>query len=820
TIGSTDLSYNYNQTTKLLSSITGGNKYSSFFYDIYGNITYNGDVGFTYNDASNLVSIGAKGLNYQYDGSNYRVSINDNGYLTYMQYNKSGSMVYEYDPQKQIGKSYIKVANMLVAREDNLETCDQIDTDGDGALDCQEYRLGTELNNPDTDEDGLNDGDEILSGLNPLLKDTDGDGMPDLYEINNSLNGLVNDADQDFDGDGITNFSEYSQGLSPSNPFVNKAYGTYKYESQQATGLSISRIVLDASNNVYFIRNNNEVVKLDANGLEVWSSTVIYNSVQLDISDELTINDDTIYLSAGSHIYRMPASTGVAEHIFDVATLSPGTKIKYKPSIRRDGLLFVIADDGITTGGSADTKHYLYVIDPITKSLVFDDDITNRKNPFMILQRPVFTENNTFILSDDTIYVHILPESLKSVGVVKLSKSTFGFNPVLMGNNKVLFQVHYPTVQVIIDVSGSRPVVSEGSDDITPLSEVIYGNNLHLVIGPDSGNTAYYRAKESVGSVTQFHLFTAPLVNDYGIHWLYGITKAYTYVNDYVNNYRLPIMPIVTRNNDLIISDGDKLISLNQELNPTYNYVMTRHVKWEKQLPDNIDQLALGHDGTIFVASKSGYIAAISDINSGLDASKMMMLGHDSQLSYTSGKGYTGAKLSITSPVTKTEVLPDTSINLLATATDVTGADISNQIVWVSSIDGVLGTGAIINATLSRGIHGISARLVDTNANPYIIDSIEVTVPTDSYPNIALFTPYQDAQYSSTASAMFNASASDIEDGDISTNIQWQSDVDGVLGVGSSLSVLLTPGSHTITISVTDSGYNTTQLTRPVTVLP
>ena len=50
-----------------------------------------------------------------------------------------------------------------------------------------------------------------------------------------------------------------------------------------------------------------------------------------------------------------------------------------------------------------------------------------------------------------------------------------------------------------------------------------------------------------------------------------------------------------------------------------------------------------------------------------------------------------------------------------------------------------------------------------------------------------------------------NASASDYEDGDLTANITWHSDLDGPLGTGGSFNLSLSLGSHTITANVTDS---------------
>ena len=53
----------------------------------------------------------------------------------------------------------------------------------------------------------------------------------------------------------------------------------------------------------------------------------------------------------------------------------------------------------------------------------------------------------------------------------------------------------------------------------------------------------------------------------------------------------------------------------------------------------------------------------------------------------------------------------------------------------------------------------------------------------------------------------FSATASDDEDGDISADIAWSSNVDGPLGSGASINTAsLSLGAHVITAEVTDSG--------------
>lgn len=95
-----------------------------------------------------------------------------------------------------------------------------LDDDGDGLLNADEIRFGTNPTNPDTDGDDLLDYAELfVFGTSPLAKDSDGDGIPDGWEIQFGLNPLVNDADEDADFDGLTNRQEYQYSLTnPAAP--------------------------------------------------------------------------------------------------------------------------------------------------------------------------------------------------------------------------------------------------------------------------------------------------------------------------------------------------------------------------------------------------------------------------------------------------------------------------------------------------------------------------------------------------------------------------------------------------------------------------
>ena len=74
----------------------------------------------------------------------------------------------------------------------------------------------------DTDGDGLSDDEELALGTSPHKIDSDGDGLPDGWETENRLDPLSasgdNGADGDFDGDHLTNLTEYKIGTAPHIP--------------------------------------------------------------------------------------------------------------------------------------------------------------------------------------------------------------------------------------------------------------------------------------------------------------------------------------------------------------------------------------------------------------------------------------------------------------------------------------------------------------------------------------------------------------------------------------------------------------------------
>jgi hypothetical protein len=85
-----------------------------------------------------------------------------------------------------------------------------------------------------------------------------------------------------------------------------------------------------------------------------------------------------------------------------------------------------------------------------------------------------------------------------------------------------------------------------------------------------------------------------------------------------------------------------------------------------------------------------------------------------------------------------------------------------------------------------------------------------------SLPQLNLLSPLSGSLFMLQASVKLSPAANDLEDGDISVNIQWSSSLDGFLGEGGTLMRSLSLGEHTLTASITDSKGGSHALTTQV----
>ena len=153
-------------------------------------------------------------------------------------------------------------------------------------------------------------------------------------------------------------------------------------------------------------------------------------------------------------------------------------------------------------------------------------------------------------------------------------------------------------------------------------------------------------------------------------------------------------------------------------------------------------------------------------------------------------------------------------VPLAGEAIDIEEGNISENIQWASSLDGLLGTGSFVQPQLSVGSHTITASITDS-VNGTAVKT--VTIVINALPTLTLQSPANGTVFMLQEAVEFKAIANDLEDGVISENIQWISNIDGVLGTGE-LVQMMSLGTHTITASIADSNNGTRSLTTQIVI--
>ncbi len=176
--------------------------------------------------------------------------------------------------------------------------------------------------------------------------------------------------------------------------------------------------------------------------------------------------------------------------------------------------------------------------------------------------------------------------------------------------------------------------------------------------------------------------------------------------------------------------------------------------------------------------------------------------------------------VQINAPADSTTFLVTDQINLLAQASDpqdgtLTGA----SLVWVSNLDGTLGTSEDLTVLLTQGTHTVEVTATNS-LNLSATDSISVVVNLGpGVPVVTISSPTTNTKFGPAQTVTLVGSATDPEDTSIpGSSFQWTSDIDGVLGTGTTLDTQLsgevdpcdTTRTHVITLEVTDSDGNTT----------
>lgn len=143
-----------------------------------------------------------------------------------------------------------------------------------------------------------------------------------------------------------------------------------------------------------------------------------------------------------------------------------------------------------------------------------------------------------------------------------------------------------------------------------------------------------------------------------------------------------------------------------------------------------------------------------------------------------------------------------------ASASDAEDGDLSAAIARRSSLAGPLSSGANLTlGDLPVGTHAVTAAVTDSGGRSGS-SAVTLTVAGDnSAPALSITAPADGTTVPAGQTVLFAASASDVEDGDLSAAVGWTSSLAGPLGSGASLTLTsLAAGTHLVTASVADSG--------------
>src|SRR5256886_4867478 len=223
---------------------------------------------------------------------------------------------------------------------------------------------------------------------------------------------------------------------------------------------------------------------------------------------------------------------------------------------------------------------------------------------------------------------------------------------------------------------------------------------------------------------------------------------------------------------------------------------------------------AITADGTYNVAIDSTNAAAVA-YNSSLASS-----GQKPQLVLTVAAQ--APTVIISQPPTGSSYFTGDTITLQASAHDSANVDLSSHVTWSSNLAGSLGTGAVVSTSLGAGTHTITASVTDGQSltgSSQVTLTVNAPPPGNTPPLLTITAPSAGQTFASSAATTLTASASDLEDGDLSAAIQWTSDRDGALGTGGSVSHMLSEGTHQLTATVTDRGGLTATATVTVEVV-
>ncbi len=187
------------------------------------------------------------------------------------------------------------------------------------------------------------------------------------------------------------------------------------------------------------------------------------------------------------------------------------------------------------------------------------------------------------------------------------------------------------------------------------------------------------------------------------------------------------------------------------------------------------------------------------------DAVDIAAPGVDIYSTYMNGGYYTASGTSMSSPHVAGSAAVYISNNPGTSPAEVKSALTSSGVQQSAQCD----------VSLNDGNGGFTGD-PDSSAEPLVYLNQNIVV--NNSPTVGITNPADGSTHDSGATILFEGTASDTEDGDLTASLIWTSSIDGSIGSGGSFSTTLSDGDHTITAKVTDSGGKTNSKSITITV--
>jgi hypothetical protein len=241
---------------------------------------------------------------------------------------------------------------------------------------------------------------------------------------------------------------------------------------------------------------------------------------------------------------------------------------------------------------------------------------------------------------------------------------------------------------------------------------------------------------------------------------------------------------------------------------------ITANLKWTSSISGAIG--SGGSFGTSLVPGTHTIVASVTD-SGGKTGSATVIV---------TVKPDAAPVVAIASPVAGANITSSSTVSFAGTATDAESGNLTAGLVWVSSIDGQIGTGGSFSRTLSPGTHTITALSTDsggaTGSTTTTITVQSTTQPPPPTPTLNVSVVTDKTSYISRSRASITATVDDgvnrvagaavhmavttasgtVQSADAIT------DANGVALFGYSVNKRYGLGTYTVVVTASKSGYN------------